>query len=143
MLFLRLAFAKTVFHKIAILLIFYTEYTKNVLEILSYPESYKGPHGWARRKILKLKVLRRLENAILRLVSANTVNVSFNYIFFQVVYKHYIVFKTLQTLPDLDNILTQFYLNFLKLQKLKELHPHNPQSLSPWVLVASSRMPLS
>ena len=34
---------------------------------------YRAHHGWAWRKIFKIKVLGRLENAILRLVVANAV----------------------------------------------------------------------
>ena len=35
---------------------------------------YRDHHGWARRKIFKMKVLRWLENAIMRLVFASTVS---------------------------------------------------------------------
>ena len=37
-------------------------------------------------QIFNIKILRRLENANLRLVFANTVNTSFNYTFFQLLY---------------------------------------------------------
>ena len=49
---------------------FYAELTETVLDILSYPTH------------IRIKVLRRLERAILRLVFADTVNASFNYTFF-------------------------------------------------------------
>ena len=40
---LALGFTYTVFHKRAILLTFYAEYTESVLDILSYLESTMGP----------------------------------------------------------------------------------------------------
>ena len=40
---LRLVFANTVFHKTAMLQLFYAEYTESVLDIPSYPESTLGP----------------------------------------------------------------------------------------------------
>ena len=61
---------------------------------------YKAHHDWARRKIFKIKVLRGLENAILRLVLANTINTSFDYTFFQLFYKHYVAFHS-SKLPGL------------------------------------------
>ena len=42
---------------------------------------------WTRRKIFKIKVLRRLEKAISRLVFANAVNASFNQMFFQMFFQ--------------------------------------------------------
>ena len=41
--FIILAFANTVFHKRAMLLIFYAEYTESMLEILSHSECITGP----------------------------------------------------------------------------------------------------
>ena len=40
---LRLVFANTVFHKTAMLQLFYAEYTESVLDTPSYPESTLGP----------------------------------------------------------------------------------------------------
>ena len=79
-------FTNTVFHKRAMLLIFCTEYTESVLDILFYPESTMAHHGWAWRKFSKC-VLSRLENA-------NTVNTSFYYMFFQLLYKHHVAFNS-------------------------------------------------
>ena len=73
---------------------------------------YRDHHGWIRRKIFKLNVLRKSENAILRLVFAN-------------LNKYCVVFNS-SKLTDFVNVLTQFYLNFLKLQELGVLHPHTP-----------------
>ena len=50
---LRLEFTNTIFHKRAMLLIFYAEYTASVLEILSYPESTMAHGGWAWKKFSK------------------------------------------------------------------------------------------
>ena len=46
----RMDFTITVFHKRAMLLIFYSEHTVSVLDILSYPKSTMAHHGWAWRK---------------------------------------------------------------------------------------------
>ena len=62
-LFLRLAFANTVFHKRKMLPIFYAEHPKIVIEFLSVQRQLRAHHGWAQRKIFKLNVLRRFENA--------------------------------------------------------------------------------
>ena len=59
---LRLVFANTVIHKRAMLLIFYVEHTGCMLSIIMNPELVWIHHGWACRKMLKIKVLRRLEN---------------------------------------------------------------------------------
>ena len=40
--------------------------TFNEISIFSYPVSYPAHHGWAPRKLFKMKVLRWLENAIFR-----------------------------------------------------------------------------
>ena len=65
------------------LLIFYVEHTGCVLSIILYPELVWTHHGWTRRKMFKTKVLRRLEHTFLRLITiCNTVNTSFNYMFF-------------------------------------------------------------
>ena len=45
----------------------------DAIDILSYSIYSRAHHGWARRKIVKIEVLGRLENASLRLVFANTV----------------------------------------------------------------------
>ena len=52
-----------------ILLIFEAEFTESVLNKLYY----EAHRGWARRKIFLIKVLRWLENAVLRLVFTNSV----------------------------------------------------------------------
>ena len=67
--------------------------------------------------MFKMNILKRLGNAILRLVFANTVNASFNYTFFQLLYKHYVAFNS-SKIPDFDDAMTQFYLNFFKFRKL-------------------------
>ena len=64
---LRLVFANTVLHKRAMLLIVYLERTGCVLSIILYPELVWTHHGWARRKLLKTKVLRRLENTLFKI----------------------------------------------------------------------------
>ena len=125
--------------------IFYVEHTKNVLDILLYPESSMGSSWLAPGKIFKMKVLRGLENAILRLLFANTVNASFN----RMLIKLYTIIypSTLQKLPHLENVLTHFDLNFLKSRKLGGeggTHPQPPvassRSLRPgrYVPVATS-----
>ena len=53
----RLDFANTAIHKRAMLLIFYTDYTESVLNILTYLECAMGPE-----KIFKMNVNRRLES---------------------------------------------------------------------------------
>ena len=69
------------------LLIFYVEHTGCVLSIILNPELVWTHHGWACRKMFKIKVLRRLENT---LIFGNTVNASFNYIFFIIVQLSYL-----------------------------------------------------
>ena len=71
----KFGFADILFHKSSVLLVFEAEFTESVLDILCYPMFAIEPThlSWARRKIFKMKVLRLLENAILRLVFANTV----------------------------------------------------------------------
>ena len=101
-------FANTAFHKRAILLTFYTEYAESVLDFLSYPEPTIGPPWLGPEK----NILRRLEDAIFRLVFANIVNSSFNFMFFQLLYK-FAQPSNIQKLPDLDNAMNKFYLNFL------------------------------
>ena len=48
---------------------------------------------------------------------ANTVNTSFSYTLFHLLYKNYVVFN-FQKLPGFGDIMTQFCLNFLNFQKL-------------------------
>ena len=90
-------------------MIFEAELTENVLYIRLHPESIIGPTmvgpGEKCSKMFKIEVFSRLESAILILVFANTVTTSFINFF-----RNYVVF---------DNEVTQFYLNFLKFQKLE------------------------
>ena len=65
-------------------------------------------------KIFKTQVLRWLENAILTLVFASTVNTS--YMLLQQLHKHYKA-STHQKLPTFDDVMTQFCLNFFKVLK--------------------------
>ena len=83
-LFSILVFANIVFRKRVMLLIFSVEFTDGVLDIvLLLKSTIKAMHhGWARISVFKIKVLRRPENAILRLVFANTVTNLFNSIVF-------------------------------------------------------------
>ena len=90
------------------LLIFYVEHTGCVLSIILNPELVWTHHGWACRKMFKIKVLRRLENT---LIFGNTVNASFNYMFFH--HCTIILSSTLQKLPELEDVMAHFYLNFL------------------------------
>ena len=55
-----LVFANTVLHKRAMVLIFYADFTRRVLSILSRVY-YVAHHGWVRIKFFKMKGLRRLE----------------------------------------------------------------------------------
>ena len=108
---LILAFANTLIHKKAMLLIFYVEHTGCALSIILYPELVWTHHGWACRKIFIIKVLRKLENTSLKLSFGNTVNASFNYTFFHhctIIYS-----STLQKLPELEDVRANFHLNFL------------------------------
>ena len=89
---LLLVFGDTASHERTMLLIFYTEYTERVLDYLSYPQSTMGNYGWARRKSLKIEVLRWPESSILRWVFANTVNAS--YMFFELMYKRYVAINS-------------------------------------------------
>ena len=74
-------------------------------------------------KFIEMKVLRRLENFKLILVFANTVNKSFIFIFFQLLYT-ICVTLTLQNLLDFDGVVTQLHLTFLKFQMLDSArHP--------------------
>ena len=82
------------------------------------------------QKIFKTKVLRWLENAILTLVFANTVNIS--YTCFQQLHKQYIAL-TLQELLTSNDAMTQFYLNFLTFSNLCVLHSAHPRFLRPWL----------
>ena len=66
---LGLIFVNTVFYKSAILLIFEAEVTEKTSSRIQ--SLLKAHHG--QRKIFTTKVLRWLENAVLRLVFANTV----------------------------------------------------------------------
>ena len=66
-----------------------------------------------------MEVLRKMENAILSLVNA----------FFQLLYKHYVALNS-SKLPDLDDVMIQFYLNVLKFKRLGGVTvPHIPRSL--------------
>ena len=76
---------------------------KGALEMLSHPESTNGHHGWAWRKIFNLKVLRRLENAILRLIFASTVNADFNYTLFQLLKECIVKVLHVQALRSLQS----------------------------------------
>ena len=67
---LRLVFANTVFHKRALLVIIHAEYKESLLNILSHLESTLGPSWLSPEKNFQNKVLRRMENAMLRLVFA-------------------------------------------------------------------------
>ena len=69
-------------------------------------------------KIFKIQVLRRLESNNLRLILADTVNMSFIYMFFQPLYRIYVTLNSSQKLLDIDGVMTQFNLNFLKFVKL-------------------------
>ena len=53
MIFLKLVFVNTVFHKSVILLIFEAEFTESVLDILSYPVSTIGPALIGPEKLFK------------------------------------------------------------------------------------------
>ena len=53
-----------------------------------------------------------------RMVVANTVNVSFNYTLFQLLYKYYVAL-TLQKLPDPGDVIAEFYRNFPKYGYMK------------------------
>ena len=61
---------------------------------LAFSVYYRVHRCWARRKNFKIRVLRRPENANLRLVLGNTGNKSFIYVFFQLLYKIYVTFNT-------------------------------------------------
>ena len=91
-----------------------------MLDLLWDLEYYSAHHSWARRKNFQNKVFRRLEIAILIFVVANTANYSFNYKFFQLLYKHYPAFYS-SKLPVFDNLMIQLYLNFLKFKKVAGL----------------------
>ena len=58
------------------------------------------------------------------------VNISFNYAFFQIVRKHYAAFN-FRELPDIDDVITQFYLNFPKLPGWALLHPTHLDRYDP------------
>ena len=87
---------------------------------------HRAHDGWARRKTFKMEVLRRLENAIFRFACAITVNASSSVV--QALRR----FQLFKNLPDLDDEMTQFYLNFLKLQKLVGVPYPHPWLLRPW-----------
>ena len=69
---LGLVFANTVFYKSTVLLIFEEKFIESVEQALISRVYYKDHLGCARRKIFLIKVLRWLENAVLRLVFANS-----------------------------------------------------------------------
>ena len=71
-------------------------------------------------KFSKLRFSYDWGGGILMLVFSNTVNTSFSYMLFHLLYKHYVAFN-FQNFPGFDNIVTQFYLNFLKFQKLGDV----------------------
>ena len=60
--------------------------TFNVLDILYYLVSIYRPPLLSPEKIFRIKVLKWLENTILRCVFANTVDASCNYTLFQLLY---------------------------------------------------------
>ena len=62
---------------------------------------------------------------------ANTVNASFNKTSFQLSSKHYIAVNS-SKLPNFDDIMAQFYLNFPKFQKFGGATPPLPRYLRPW-----------
>ena len=111
--------------------IFYVEHTKMCQTFFCIWSLVWAHHGWLRGKIFKMKVLRGLENAFLRLLFANTVNASFNYMPIQL---YTIIYpSTLQKLPHLKNVLTHFDLNILKSRKLGGeggTHPQPPVASS-------------
>ena len=96
------------------LLIVQAEFAVCMKDILSYPESTMVPPWLGPEKNCQNESSRMAGKA---LVFANTVNASFNYTSFQLLYEHYVAFNP-QKLPDFDDVMTQFYLNFLKLRKL-------------------------
>ena len=53
-----------------------------------------GPAWLGLEKIVKMKVFRWLEYAVLQLAFANTVNASFNYMLFQLLYKYHVAFSS-------------------------------------------------
>ena len=58
------------------------------------------------------------------MVFANTVNSSFSYTLFHLLYKNHVVFN-FQKLHGFGNVVTQFYLNFLNFQKSgRDTSPH-------------------
>ena len=60
---MRLVFTNTLSHKRAVLLSFELEFAEKSIVSKVY---YRTHHGWAQRKIFNVKVLRRVEDAILR-----------------------------------------------------------------------------
>ena len=87
-------FLVTVFHKEAILPIFLPEFTERVIDILSHLDSIVWPTMVGLVKRIFKMVLRWLENASLLFIFANTLNPSFNYTFFQLLYKLYATFNS-------------------------------------------------
>ena len=71
--YLGLVFANTVLYKSTILLIFEAEFKESVGQALVSRVYYNAHRGWNRRKIFIIKVLGCLENAVLRLVFANSI----------------------------------------------------------------------
>ena len=87
---------------------------------------YRANHGWTCRKLFKTKVLRWLENAILSLEFANTVNTSFNYnTFFQLFYKHYSVFNS-STITWFWRCKGRILLEFSQVPKVGSITPPHP-----------------
>ena len=90
-----------------------------VLDILSYRESTVGPTMVGTgEQIFNVRVFRSLENAVLILDFAHTINILPLTIRFQLSCKHYLAFSS-SKLPDCDYVLTQVHLNFFKFQKLR------------------------
>ena len=84
-----------------------------MLDILSYPEPTMDAPWLGPGKNFKIKVLRRLDSAILKLVFANTVMFSLPIRSFHC-YTSKTLPSTLQNLHDFDDAMIQFCLNFLK-----------------------------
>ena len=111
-----------------------------MLDTLSYLESAIGPTMVGSKKSFQNRGFGWLENAILTSVFANTVNTSLNYTFFQLSYKHDIAFNS-SKISNFDDVLTQFYLNFLLFPMLGVVHPTTPPAATSLFLQIVIDMP--
>ena len=86
---------------------------------------FRANRGCARRKIFKMEVLRRLKNTVFRMVVVNTADVSFNYTFFQQLYRYYVAL-TSSKITRLGRCIDPILPEFSQVSKVGGVTPPTP-----------------